>query len=60
MVRRLRGIPYRGMEPESSLQYMTSSIDGLVQISSPEQEELVAWDVGTQDMAREICKANEL
>ena len=48
------------MEPESSLQYVTSSFDDPVQISSPEQEELVAWDVGTQDIASEICKTNKL
>ena len=52
VMRRLRGIPYHGIEPESSLQYMTSSFDNLSQVSSPEQEVSVAWNVDTQDMVR--------
>ena len=49
-----------GREPEFGLQYMTSSFDDSAQISSPEHEEFVASNAGTQDMARGIRKANEL
>ena len=52
VMRRLRGIPYHGMDPESSLQYMTSPFDDPSQILGPEHEESVAWNVDTQDMVR--------
>ena len=66
MIRLLRGIRYHGMaqilskEPEFSLHNMTSSFDDPAQISSPQYEDLVAWIVGTRDMAKGFQKANEL
>ncbi len=66
VIRLLRGIPYHRMgqilstEPEFSLQYMTSSFDDPAQKSSPEHGDFVAWNVGTQDVARGTRKANEL
>ena len=41
-----------GRESEFGLQYMTSLFDDPAQISSLEHEEFVAWNAGTQDMAR--------